>query len=530
MALSALFLCARETMARGEAGEADEAGTYSRRRAALLARSPGGAAREWRARWHGGKYAATRALCAAAGVDSRAGAARARMRAPRRPPPVTFSGVAATFELDGAGAGALRFASAGGGRAVDGVPAASRLAVGGSDGAISIFDAFGSNNAGVPVARQMLLGHSAAVTDLDWSPSGDYPLLASAAADRSLRIWDVSSGACVRCVYCVDGGTFAAVRFAPHNANLLLAASDRGALALINVSTGKRLGELAPGAGGIEALDASPSAPGVFVAGTERGAVLVVTIRENDTTLHVAQHLALPRLTGGTAPVCSVAFIDAARDAPRDSGRDIGSEEGAERCHVATGDGGLFLVRFGAAAAARASTSAAPALPSPKEVTDATLGLAGRAAAALARRLPPSAARAAAVKVAASADRATGKLARARVVGAALARPRARRVRACASPDDHNHHQLCVVTGGEDMAVSTYALEEDSLRDAISGLEGSAAAGGRGAHGARVLSGAVDRLCGHAAPVVDVCWNSARTLLASADTAGRVIVWRRATA
>ena len=165
------------------------------------------------------------------------------MRAPRRPPPVTFSGVAATFELDGAGAGALRFASAGGGGAVDGVPAASRLAVGGSDGAISIFDAFGSNNAGVPVARQMLLGHSAAVTDLDWSPSGDYPLLASAAADRSLRIWDVSSGACVRCVYCVDGGTFAAVRFAPHNANLLLAASDRGALALINVSTGKRVGE-----------------------------------------------------------------------------------------------------------------------------------------------------------------------------------------------------------------------------------------------------------------------------------------------
>eukprot|EP00794_Sanderia_malayensis_P008926 gene8926-9878_t len=60
----------------------------------------------------------------------------------------------------------------------------------------------------------------------------------------------------------------------------------------------------------------------------------------------------------------------------------------------------------------------------------------------------------------------------------------------------------CVVTGSEDMAVYFYNVER----------EGQAC---------------LNKLLGHSAPVLDVCWNYDESLLASCDTEGTVIVWKR---
>ena len=62
---------------------------------------------------------------------------------------------------------------------------------------------------------------------------------------------------------------------------------------------------------------------------------------------------------------------------------------------------------------------------------------------------------------------------------------------------------LCVtVTGSEDMNVYFFDIERDSKQ-------------------------CVNKLQGHSAPVLDVCFNYDESLLASCDANGIVIVWKR---
>ncbi|XP_065065547.1 WD repeat-containing protein 13-like [Rhopilema esculentum] len=60
----------------------------------------------------------------------------------------------------------------------------------------------------------------------------------------------------------------------------------------------------------------------------------------------------------------------------------------------------------------------------------------------------------------------------------------------------------CVVTASEDMAVYFYNVERADQR-------------------------CLNKLLGHSAPVLDVCWNYDESQLASCDTEGTVIVWKR---
>eukprot|EP00112_Aurelia_sp_Birch-Aquarium-sp1_P007521 Seg1820.2 transcript_id=Seg1820.2/GoldUCD/mRNA.D3Y31 product="WD repeat-containing protein 13" protein_id=Seg1820.2/GoldUCD/D3Y31 len=60
----------------------------------------------------------------------------------------------------------------------------------------------------------------------------------------------------------------------------------------------------------------------------------------------------------------------------------------------------------------------------------------------------------------------------------------------------------CVVTGSEDMTVYFFNVERADQR-------------------------CLNKLLGHSAPVLDVCWNYDESLLASCDSEGTVIVWKR---
>jgi hypothetical protein len=65
-------------------------------------------------------------------------------------------------------------------------PDGARLAVGGGDGTVTIFDAA----SGAVIRR--LKGHSQRVSNLAWSPIA--PLLVSASVDRTVRMWDPETG------------------------------------------------------------------------------------------------------------------------------------------------------------------------------------------------------------------------------------------------------------------------------------------------------------------------------------------------
>lgn len=60
----------------------------------------------------------------------------------------------------------------------------------------------------------------------------------------------------------------------------------------------------------------------------------------------------------------------------------------------------------------------------------------------------------------------------------------------------------CVVTGGEDSKIRIFDVM-------------------------RIDKPCINELQGHSAPVLDVSWNYEESLLASCDTSGTVIVWKR---
>lgn len=79
---------------------------------------------------------------------------------------------------------------------------------------------------------------------------------------------------------------------------------------------------------------------------------------------------------------------------------------------------------------------------------------------------------------------------------------KARHVRSSFCPLMSFRQGACVVSASEDMAVYFFDVE-------------------------RAEKPCVNKLLGHSAPVLDVCWNYDESLLASCDTEGTVIVWKR---
>ncbi|KNC50986.1 TKL/DRK protein kinase [Thecamonas trahens ATCC 50062] len=83
-------------------------------------------------------------------------------------------------------------------------------------------------------SKVALSGHTKAVTDFDWSLSGDF--VVSASLDKTARVWDAFSGTTLRIVY--GKAELFAIRFHPLNNNLFVVGSMDKLLKVFNMSTG----------------------------------------------------------------------------------------------------------------------------------------------------------------------------------------------------------------------------------------------------------------------------------------------------
>ncbi|KAG6508456.1 hypothetical protein ZIOFF_033830 [Zingiber officinale] len=103
------------------------------------------------------------------------------------------------------------------------------LAYGASDGSLTI-----CNASEQPSLSHQLKGHSKAITDFDFSSNNQY--IASSSMDKTVRVWDVSKGHCMRIIYGVSPQL--CIRFHPVNNNLLSVGNGNKEINELNFSTG----------------------------------------------------------------------------------------------------------------------------------------------------------------------------------------------------------------------------------------------------------------------------------------------------
>lgn len=104
------------------------------------------------------------------------------------------------------------------------------LAYGASDGSLTVCTV-----SQPPSVLKQLKGHSKDVTDFDFSLSNQY--LASSSMDKTVRVWDIAQGLCIRVIYGVSPQL--CIRFHPVNNNFLSVGNENKEIAVFNFSTGR---------------------------------------------------------------------------------------------------------------------------------------------------------------------------------------------------------------------------------------------------------------------------------------------------
>ena len=87
-----------------------------------------------------------------------------------------------------------------------------------ADGTLSVFSLLSDP----PSLIHTLRGHSDAVNDFDWSVANDF--IASASSDGTCRLWETTTGKCVREIT-DSGAKLQCCQFHPQNNNLIVVSS-----------------------------------------------------------------------------------------------------------------------------------------------------------------------------------------------------------------------------------------------------------------------------------------------------------------
>ncbi|KAH9611628.1 hypothetical protein KSS87_010322 [Heliosperma pusillum] len=104
------------------------------------------------------------------------------------------------------------------------------LAYGAADGSLTVCSVSES-----PSVTKQLLGHSKDVTDFDFTTNNQY--IASTSLDKTVRVWDISRGLCIRVIYGVSSQW--CIRFHPVNNNFLSVGNSSKEINVYNFSTGR---------------------------------------------------------------------------------------------------------------------------------------------------------------------------------------------------------------------------------------------------------------------------------------------------
>ncbi|KAJ6739123.1 WD REPEAT PROTEIN 26-RELATED [Salix koriyanagi] len=109
------------------------------------------------------------------------------------------------------------------------------LAYGASDGVLTVCLV-----SDPPSVIKKLEGHSKDVTDFDFSSNNQY--IASASMDKTVRVWELSKGICIRVIYGVSSQL--CIRFHPVNNNFLSVGNANREITVFNFSTGRIINKL----------------------------------------------------------------------------------------------------------------------------------------------------------------------------------------------------------------------------------------------------------------------------------------------
>ncbi|TYI33863.1 hypothetical protein ES332_A04G164600v1 [Gossypium tomentosum] len=104
------------------------------------------------------------------------------------------------------------------------------LAYGASDGTLVVCSV-----SDPPSVLKQLNGHSKDVTDFDFSSNNQY--IASSSKDKTVRVWELSKGLCIRIIYGVSPQL--CIRFHPVNNNFLSVGNAKKEITVFNFSTGR---------------------------------------------------------------------------------------------------------------------------------------------------------------------------------------------------------------------------------------------------------------------------------------------------
>ncbi|MED6155895.1 hypothetical protein PIB30_009671 [Stylosanthes scabra] len=104
------------------------------------------------------------------------------------------------------------------------------LAYGAADGTLTVCSV-----SEMPTVITQLNGHSKDVTDFDFTSNNQY--IASSSFDKTVRVWDIGKGICIRVIYGVSSQL--CIRFHPVNNNFLSAGNSNREINVFNFSTGR---------------------------------------------------------------------------------------------------------------------------------------------------------------------------------------------------------------------------------------------------------------------------------------------------
>ncbi|KAK9177145.1 hypothetical protein WN944_029164 [Citrus x changshan-huyou] len=109
------------------------------------------------------------------------------------------------------------------------------LAYGASDGTLTVCTV-----SDPPKVIKLLNGHSKDVTDFDFSSNNQY--IASSSMDKTVRVWELAKGDCIRVIYGVSSQL--CIRFHPVNNNFLSVGNANKEITVFNFSTGRIIKKL----------------------------------------------------------------------------------------------------------------------------------------------------------------------------------------------------------------------------------------------------------------------------------------------